>query len=186
MDKTNYYQLDCNSGSGSASGNWSYSSGVYSQTFDSGSTIGTLPTPTRSGYRFTGWFTQTSGGTKISISTTVTATVTYYSQWVQEFTVSLNCNNGSGSASDGWSYSSGIYSKTFDTGSAIGTLPTSTRTDYFFTGWYTQISGRTQINSSTTVTAAVTYYAHWNNHVIIEVGYASESLTVASIGSFIP
>ena len=46
-----------------------------------GSTIGTLPTPTRSGYTFKGWYTSTTGGTQISASTTINGTVTYYAQW---------------------------------------------------------------------------------------------------------
>ncbi|MBR4654923.1 MAG: SUMF1/EgtB/PvdO family nonheme iron enzyme [Kiritimatiellae bacterium] len=47
----------------------------------SGSAVGTLPTPTRSGYTFDGWWTAASGGTKISTSTKVTGNVTYYAHW---------------------------------------------------------------------------------------------------------
>ncbi|MDD2907427.1 MAG: InlB B-repeat-containing protein, partial [Candidatus Gracilibacteria bacterium] len=44
--------------------------------------VGTLPSnPTRSGYTFNGWYTAASGGTQITISTIVTADVTYYAQW---------------------------------------------------------------------------------------------------------
>ena len=46
-----------------------------------GSTIGTLPTPTRSDYTFKGWYTSKTGGTQISASTTINGTVTYYAQW---------------------------------------------------------------------------------------------------------
>ena len=48
-----------------------------------GSTYGTLPTPTRSGYLFTGWFTAKSGGTHVTSSTTVkiTKAQTLYAQW---------------------------------------------------------------------------------------------------------
>ncbi len=48
----------------------------------SGAAVGTLPTPTRSGYTFTGWFTAASGGTQISTSTKVTVNVTYYAHWM--------------------------------------------------------------------------------------------------------
>ncbi len=41
--------------------------------------IGTLPTPTRSGYTFTGWFT--SGGKEVTSSTTVSGNGTIYAQW---------------------------------------------------------------------------------------------------------
>lgn len=48
------------------------------------STYGTLPTPTRTGYTFNGWFTAASGGSQVTSSTTVTTTSlnqTLYAQW---------------------------------------------------------------------------------------------------------
>ena len=47
------------------------------------STYGTLPTPTRSGYAFLGWFTASTGGTQITASSTVTITAaqTLYAHW---------------------------------------------------------------------------------------------------------
>lgn len=44
---------------------------------------------------------------------------------------------------------------------AIGTLSTPTRTGYTFLGWYTNPVGGTKIDSNTSVTSDVTYYAHW-------------------------
>lgn len=54
-----------------------------SKTVTYGSTYSTLPTPTRKGYNFLGWFTSTSGGTKITSSTTVSTTSNQplYAQW---------------------------------------------------------------------------------------------------------
>ena len=46
--------------------------------------IGNLPTPTRSKYKFLGWYTAPEGGTKISATTKVTGDVTYYAQWVYD------------------------------------------------------------------------------------------------------
>lgn len=45
--------------------------------------IGSLPTPTRSGYAFNGWYTAASGGTKITDSTKVTANTTVYAHWTK-------------------------------------------------------------------------------------------------------
>lgn len=49
------------------------------------STYGTLPTPTKTGYVFNGWYTSSSGGTKITSSTNVsiTANQTLYAQWTE-------------------------------------------------------------------------------------------------------
>ncbi|MBQ3151522.1 MAG: InlB B-repeat-containing protein [Clostridia bacterium] len=47
-------------------------------------TYGTLPTPTRSGYTFNGWYTSSTGGTKITSSSTVTGNTTIYAHWTQD------------------------------------------------------------------------------------------------------
>ena len=54
-----------------------------SKTVKYNSTYGTLPTPTREGYTFDGWYTAASGGTKITADTKVTATgdQTLYAHW---------------------------------------------------------------------------------------------------------
>ncbi len=49
----------------------------------SGDVIGTLPTATKSGYTFNGWYTAATGGTKISASTVVTGNITYYAQFTE-------------------------------------------------------------------------------------------------------
>lgn len=48
-----------------------------------GSTYGTLPTPTRTGYTFDGWYTAANGGTQITSTTTVNLTddQTLYAHW---------------------------------------------------------------------------------------------------------
>lgn len=125
-----------------------------------GSTLGTLPTPTRADakytYTFKGWFTATTGGTQISASTTVTGNVTYYAQWtatLRSYTATFN-GNGGGTPSPS------TITKTY--GSELGTLPTCSRTGYTFLGWYTASSGGTKISSTTKITGTVTYYAQWS------------------------
>ena len=91
------------------------------------------------------WFDFTSSMTA-SPATTTPATTTY--------TVSFNANGGSVSTS----------SKTVTNGSTYGTLPTPTRSNYTFDGWYTAQSGGSKITSSTSVnlTGNQTLYAHWS------------------------
>ncbi len=54
-----------------------------SKTVKYNSTYGTLPTPTRDGYSFDGWYTAASGGSKITADTkvTVTGNQTLYAHW---------------------------------------------------------------------------------------------------------
>ena len=52
-----------------------------SRSYTVGSSYGTLPTPTRSGYEFDGWYTSSSGGSYIYSSTKVTGRITLYAHW---------------------------------------------------------------------------------------------------------
>ena len=52
----------------------------------------TLPTPTRSGYNFLGWYTATSGGTKRTYTTMPAVSETLYAQW--EKITTLKFSNG--------------------------------------------------------------------------------------------
>ena len=50
-------------------------------TMHNGRAVGTLPTPTRAGYTFTGWYTAASGGSKVTSATKVTKSMTLYARW---------------------------------------------------------------------------------------------------------
>lgn len=52
-------------------------------------TYGTLPTSTRSGYTFKGWYTSKTGGTKVSSTTKMSAkNIKVYAQWTKVLTAS--------------------------------------------------------------------------------------------------
>ena len=140
-----------------------------------GSSYGTLPTPSRSGYNFTGWYTAKSGGTKVDGSTKVsnTSNHTLYAQWsVNSVTVTLDANGGSVSPRS--------VTVTYD--GTYGTLPTPSRSGYNFTGWYTAKSGGTKVNGNSTVSDASnhTLYAHWEEEI---PGYLSYYSAPSSLGS---
>ncbi|MBO5280596.1 MAG: InlB B-repeat-containing protein [Clostridia bacterium] len=127
-----------------------------SKTVTNGSTYGTLPTPTRTGYTFAGWYTAASGGTKITSSSTVsiTANQTLYAHWTAKYyTVTFNANGGVVL----------LTSKNVTYDSTYGTLPNPDRPGYIFAGWYTSASGGTKVTSDTkvSITANQTLYAHW-------------------------
>ena len=124
-----------------------------------GSELGTLPTCSRTGYTFLGWYTASSGGTKISSATKITGTVTYYAQGsINSYTLTYNVNGGNAVSP---------ASKSVQYGSAYGTLPTPTKSSdaeytYAFAGWFTAASGGTQVTANTTMGAGnTTIYAHW-------------------------
>lgn len=133
-----------------------------------GATYGTLPTPTKSGAEFLGWYTTKDGGNKITSSSTVniTSNQTLYAHWkVNSYTITFDPTGGS------------VSQETKDVvfGSTYGSLPTPTKEGHTFSGWYTSSGGGTKITSSTevTVTKAQTLYARWsiNSYTItFEVG----------------
>ena len=141
-----------------------------------GTTLGTLPTSTRIGHTSSGFYTARSGGTKIASSTPVPAgNTTYYEQWTaNNYTATFNANGGN-------TPNPTQITKAYDT--ALGTLPTTTRTGYIFAGWYTQASGGTQISSTTTMPSSnVTYYAHWTP-ISYTVNYNGNGSTSGSTAS---
>ena len=48
-----------------------------------GNNIGTLPTPSKTGYIFDGWFTKNSGGTKINSNQIIEEEVSFYAHWTK-------------------------------------------------------------------------------------------------------
>ena len=130
-----------------------------------GKTYGTLPTPTRTGYDFDGWYTKETGDTKVTETTTVGANppVTLYAHWTaKKYLVTLNANGGKIDTTSG-QVSTKSYTATY--GSKYNFLPRPIRTGgYNFDGWYTDQTNGTKVESDTTVTTTKDHilYAHWS------------------------
>ncbi len=129
-----------------------------SQSVTYGGTYGTLPTPTRTGYAFAGWFTAPVGGAKVESTTKAQRAEahTLYAQWTANtYTVAFNANGGS---------FSGDTSKSVTFGQPYGTLPVPTKAGNTFAGWYTAASGGDYVGDTTIVKTAGehTLTAHWS------------------------
>ena len=131
-----------------------------------GKPYGTLPTPTRTGYSFDGWYTKETGGTKVTETTTVGTNppTKLYAHWIaNKYLVVFDANRGEFITAGGESVKTKQSTVTY--GSKYNSMPTPTRTGgYKFAGWYTESTGGTKITSDTTVTTAKTHilYAHWS------------------------
>ena len=58
-----------------------------------------------------------------------------------------------------------VANKTVEEGSTLGTLPTTTKENFDFAGWYTNSAKTEEATSSTVVNSNMTIYAKWTNKV---------------------
>ena len=147
-----------------------------------GDALGTLPSSSRTGYTFLGWFTAASGGTQISTSTICYGNVTYYAHWqINTYTVSVALDStsaGRGSVSGGGNYNYGA--------TAI-VICSMSKTGDVFGGWY---NGSTKVSDSLsysfTVSASVSltaliYYIDVNpTSLDFEASGGTKTFTVSS------
>ncbi len=97
-----------------------------------GSSYGTLPTPTRTGYTFDGWYTAETGGSKITNSSSVSTAEnhTLYAHWtIKEPALIINPNGGSYNGSTSNTRITQAYNTTYQV------LNNPTRAGYVFNGW---------------------------------------------------
>jgi len=133
-----------------------------------------LPTPSRGGYDFQHWIDQ--DGFMFTNQIPVTRNITLTAFWNPEVgtgpgdgpgdgtgpgdappvvlrTVTFNPNGGAAVSP---------ATRNVPDGTAVGGLPTTSRTGYILAGWFTAQTGGVQVNPNTQITANVTFWARWN------------------------
>ena len=132
--------------------------------------LSSLPTPTRNGWWFKGWYTAAEGGSEVDTSTEFTSNTTIYAQWYQEATVTFDPNGGmvtpAGMNTDHWKLSS---------------LPEPTRDGWTFDGWWTEATGGSRVTTNTEFDSDVTIYAHWYQEVTVTFDPQGGTVTPASM-----
>ena len=120
-----------------------------------GDTLGSLPTPTRTGYTFKGWYTASTSGTKVTEDMKYNGNTTIYAQWTLiGYNITYNLDGGSVLSTNPASYN--IEASTI-------TLSNPTKTGYTFAGW----RGTNSTTPQTTVsiergsTGDKSYTAQW-------------------------
>jgi uncharacterized repeat protein (TIGR02543 family) len=153
---------DPNGGSGTAISNVSY---TYGGTAISLPTVGDL---VRTNYTFAGW-SETPSGTSVGTTYTPTMSRTLYVVWtISQYLVTYGGNGGTPSAVSG----------TYSPGSSPLALPTATRANFTFQGWYSAatdgvligLAGATYAPASST-----TIYARWIQDSLVGVKASSLS-----------
>lgn len=129
----------------------------------------TLPTPTKAGYTFNGWYTNSSftGDPVTKISTTDTGTKTFYAKFTANtYTVTVAPNGGTGGSCPSYTTSASSQTKTV-------THPT--KTGYTLTGYtITGASGGTPSVSGTTLTIPANVYGN----ITLTAKWAANSYTL--------
>ena len=125
-----------------------------SKTVNYGSSYGSLPTPTRNGYTFLGWYTSSSGGTQITTTTNVSLALshTLYAHWEKTVVVSFESNGGSD-----------VFSKTIAQGSHAVKPSNPSKTGFIFRGWYEDIELTQEYYFDSPVNENLTLYAKWKS-----------------------
>ena len=116
------------------------------------------------GYTFLGWFTEETGGVKITSDTQVTESRTLHAHWQKNASVTFDANGG---------YFDNDTSKTSTTkickvGRALGVTPEPEHASAVFDGWYTSAEGGSSVDSGTAVSDDIIYYAHWGFKPVFE------------------
>lgn len=127
-----------------------------SKTVICGKTYGTLPTPTRRGYTFVGWYTAKSGGSRIGSSSVVRTTKnqTLYARWkLVKYKIQYSLGRGTNSRSNPASYT--VVSRTI-------VLKNPVRKGYTFKGWYSDPKFKKKVTKiAAGSTGSRKLYARW-------------------------
>ena len=113
-------------------------------------TIAAPAAPTTSGFVFDGWYTNQACTSAFNFSTPITANTTLYAKWVQALTVTFDLNG------HGDSFTQEVVS-----GGKASMPSTPVSAGYVFVGWYSDQACTNEYNFNTTITAAKTIYAKW-------------------------
>ncbi len=135
--------------------------------------LASLPTPTRSSYSFNGWYTEKSGGTKVTTDTVFHAKTTVYAHWtytgggyyyppVTYYTLRFETGGGSDISSV-----QGTYNAYIDLTQYVPTWRGHT-----FTGWYSERSLKNKV-SGVYLTKDMTVYAGWRVTTVPQTGDSS-------------
>ena len=162
--------FDANGGTASAS----------SLGYTAGNPYGSLPTASRTGYEFDGWFTSATGGSEVTAATPADENIaTLYARWTPHtYTIHFDANGGTGTMAD--------IEMTYDVAKA---LPSNTFTNgnYLFSGWATNAYGEatypdvaTVSNLMTTASGNITLHAIWGIALLAPTNVAATKPTEIS------
>ena len=120
-----------------------------------------LPTATKRGFVFDGWYTLPSGGTRIDGTELIASDTDYYAEYFNGVTITFNPDGGDAS----------FLEKDILPNTAVGELPTISKTDCRFINWYIDDGTySTVVDESTVFSADTTVIAKWEvTHYVAKI-----------------
>jgi len=175
-DETAYYTITLDADGGEVTPG-SVTATIYGRGI--GTVMYTPPTPTRDGYTFRGWYKEKGGHGYEVIAGSGTAQFgensTIYAHWtLTHYSITFDAHGGEvtpahDTTGDDW---------------RLASLPTPTRADHEFDGWYKDVVGvREKVTETYVYREDVTLYAHWvytNVHHTITFDAAGGTVDPAS------
>ena len=127
---------------------------IGQQIVESGKTATEPSAPTKDGYAFTGWYSNSSLIKAFDFSTPITANITLYAKWeaipIEKWTVAFETNGGSI-----------IGQQIVEDGKTVVEPAAPTKDGYTFAGWYINSPLAKTFDFSTPIIASITLYAKW-------------------------
>ena len=112
----------------------------------------TLPTPTKTGYTFDGWYTESTGGNKVATPYKPTKDETVYARWTaNKYKITFDGNGATGIPA----------SKDVTYGEKYGELPTPTKDGFEFDGWYKEDGTKVTEDDIVNITEETKLTAGW-------------------------
>ena len=132
-----------------------------------------LPTPTRTGYTFNGWFTAATGGDQVTANTVFNADTEIFAQWtLTEYTITLDGNEGT--------LAGGVTSLSTQNNKLTAMPADPTREGYEFLGWFDALTGGNKITTDTVFSGNATIYAQWKKLPVITFDAGEGTVTPAT------
>ncbi|QJD84731.1 InlB B-repeat-containing protein [Cohnella herbarum] len=127
---------------------------VAAQTVKDGSVAVMPEVPTRTGYPFGGWYSDSNLTIPYGFTEAVTGDMTLYAKWIANYTVSFDSNGGSA-----------VAAQTVQEGGSLSRLPAPAKDGYIFQGWFRDNDLSLIFTEGSTVTADTKLYAKYIDNV---------------------
>lgn len=129
--------------------------GFPSASVATGYVIEELPEIRKDNYTFDGWY---HGNTKVEEDDTIdlSSDKIIKAKWIRKDSVTITLNANGGTLPDNTDNMITVYK-----GNPVAALPTPTKENCDFEGWFTAASGGERVTANTTASSDMTLYAHW-------------------------